>query len=328
MLDTATSEDDTNLLVAIIDTNPLAWQQSANAKIPLSLDDAIRQILLFFNAHIAFKHDNKIACLASHIGHCKFLYPVTEEEENRRKTNPTMITKDANVYPNFKLVNDDIIESLKSLMEDTETPQKNMNDGTSMISGALSMALCYINRIIKQDDLGRIKPRVLVLSVSPDSPYQYISIMNAVFSAQKMSIPIDVCKIFGGEVAFLQQAAHITGGVYLDVENPQALLQYLLFSFLPERYARNYLCLPNKEQVDFRAACFCHKRIIDIGYVCSVCLSIFCSWSPVCSTCRAKFAFRALPPLQGKGRPGASRTASPAPTAATSPAANSPMSTA
>lgn len=60
----------------------------------------------------------------------KFLYPVTEEEENRRKTNPTMITKDANVYPNFKLVNDDIIESLKSLMEDTETPQKNMNDGT------------------------------------------------------------------------------------------------------------------------------------------------------------------------------------------------------
>jgi transcription initiation factor TFIIH subunit 3 len=37
-----------------------------------------------------------------------------------------------------------------------------------------------------------------------------------------------VCKIFGGEVAFLQQAAHITGGVYLDVENPQALLQYLL----------------------------------------------------------------------------------------------------
>ncbi|GAB5586844.1 RNA polymerase II transcription factor B subunit 4 [Umbelopsis nana] len=329
MLDTATSEDDTNFLVAIIDTNPLAWQQSANAKIPLSLDDAIRQILLFFNAHIAFKHDNKIACLASHIGHCKFLYPVTEEEENRRKTNPTMITKDANVYPNFKLVNDDIIESLKILMEDTETPQKNMNDGT-FDAPWLTFAK-DINRIIKQDDLGRIKPRVLVLSVSPDSPYQYISIMNAVFSAQKMSIPIDVCKIFGGEVAFLQQAAHITGGVYLDVENPQALLQYLLFSFLPERYARNYLCLPNKEQVDFRAACFCHKRIIDIGYVCSSFVAGLRFARPAGNNlelCLTKFAFRALPPLQGKGRPGASRTASPAPTAATSPAANSPMSTA
>ncbi|KAJ2961600.1 hypothetical protein NQZ79_g3178 [Umbelopsis isabellina] len=330
MLDTAASEDDTNLLVTIIDTNVLAWQQSATAEHPLSLDDAVRQILLFFNAHMAFKHDNKVAALASHIGHCKFLYPVTEDEEKRRKADPSKNTRDANVYPNFKMVNDDIITSLRSLMQDTETPQGNMNDGTSMISGALSMALCSnadINRVLKQDDLGRIKPRILVLSVSPDSPYQYISIMNAVFSAQKMSIPIDVCKIFGGEVAFLQQAAHITGGVYLDVENPQALLQYLLFSFLPERYARNYLNLPNKEQVDFRAACFCHKRIIDIGYVCSVCLSIFCSWSPVCSTCRTKFAFRALPPLAGKGRPGGSRIASPAPTASTSPAANSPVST-
>ncbi|KAG2181876.1 hypothetical protein INT44_008692 [Umbelopsis vinacea] len=328
MLDTATSEDDTNLLVAIVDTNPLAWQQSATAKIPLSLDDAIRQILLFFNAHMALKHDNKVAAIASHIGHCKFLYPVTDAETHRRQANPSKIAKDANAYPNFKDVNDDIIESLRSLMADTDTPQKNLNDGTSMISGALSMALCYINRITNQDDLGRIKPRILVISVSPDSPYQYISIMNAVFSAQKMSIPIDVCKLYGGEVAFLQQASHITGGVYLDVENPQALLQYLLFSFLPERYARNYICLPNKEQVDFRAACFCHKRIIDIGYVCSVCLSIFCSWSPVCSTCRTKFAFRALPPLAGKGRPAISRTASPAPSTAASPGSSSPMSTA
>ena len=63
------SLDDTNLLVAIVDTNPLAWQQSATAKIPLSLDDAIRQILIFFNAHMAFKHDNKVAAIASHIGH-------------------------------------------------------------------------------------------------------------------------------------------------------------------------------------------------------------------------------------------------------------------
>jgi transcription initiation factor TFIIH subunit 3 len=61
--------DDSNLLVTIIDTNVLAWQQSTNAEHPLSLDDAVRQILLFFNAHMAFKHDNRVAALASHIGH-------------------------------------------------------------------------------------------------------------------------------------------------------------------------------------------------------------------------------------------------------------------
>jgi transcription initiation factor TFIIH subunit 3 len=71
----------------------------------------------------------------------------------------------------------------------------------------------------------------------------------------------------------LQQASNITGGVYVKVENPQALLEYLMMAFLPDRYSRNYLNLPSQDQVDFRAACFCHKKIVDIGFVCSVCLS-------------------------------------------------------
>jgi transcription initiation factor TFIIH subunit 3 len=112
-----------------------------------------------------------------------------------------------------------------------------------------------------------------------------------------------VCKIYGEETAFLQQASNITGGVYVKVENPQALLEYMMMAFLPDRYSRNYLTLPSQDQVDFRAACFCHKKIVDIGFVCSVCLSskllqtmkaliylpfslVFCKWSPVCSTCK------------------------------------------
>jgi hypothetical protein len=50
----------------------------------------------------------------------------------------------------------------------------------------------------------------------------------------------------------------------------------LQMAFLPDRYARNYLNLPSQDQVDFRAACFCHKKIVDIGFVCSVCLSSKC----------------------------------------------------
>ena len=44
-------------------------------------------------------------------------------------------------------------------------------------------------------------------------------------------------------------------------------------AFLPGPFARKYLTAPTQEQVDLRAACFCHRRIVDIGYVCSVCLS-------------------------------------------------------
>ena len=31
--------------------------------------------------------------------------------------------------------------------------------------------------------------------------------------------------------------------------------------------------MPTQDKIDFRAACFCHKNIVDIGFVCSVCLS-------------------------------------------------------
>lgn len=31
--------------------------------------------------------------------------------------------------------------------------------------------------------------------------------------------------------------------------------------------------------------CFCHKKTIDMGYICSVCLSIFCKHHKKCSTC-------------------------------------------
>lgn len=30
---------------------------------------------------------------------------------------------------------------------------------------------------------------------------------------------------------------------------------------------------PTAVGVDFRAACFCHRRVVDVGFVCSICLS-------------------------------------------------------
>ena len=44
-------------------------------------------------------------------------------------------------------------------------------------------------------------------------------------------------------------------------------------SFLPPPSIRKILAVPTQDKIDFRAACFCHKNIIDIGFVCSVCLS-------------------------------------------------------
>jgi transcription initiation factor TFIIH subunit 3 len=90
-------------------------------------------------------------------------------------------------------------------------------------------------------------PHILILSVSPDLSSSYIPVMNSIFSAQKLvrvvksdrviqdslllygyqKVSIDVCKVFGEETVFLQQAAHLTGGSYIYLERRDALLQYL-----------------------------------------------------------------------------------------------------
>ena len=42
---------------------------------------------------------------------------------------------------------------------------------------------------------------------------------------------MDACMLSGGESTFLQQATHLTGGIYLRPKQKAALLQYLLVRF-------------------------------------------------------------------------------------------------
>ncbi|CAI7911546.1 unnamed protein product [Closterium sp. NIES-54] len=95
------------------------------------------------------------------------------------------------------------------------------------------------------------------------------------------------------QAAFLTgglSAAFLTGGLYLHSTRPNALLQDLLLVFGVDQFSRDFITLPQPSAVDFRASCFCHKRPVDMGFVCSVCLSIFCSPARTCATCGAEFA--------------------------------------
>jgi len=117
-----------------------------------------------------------------------------------------------------------------------------------------------------------LQSRILVVSVSGDLAHQYIPIMNSTFAAQRLRVPIDILKL-AGDTVFLQQAAFTTKAVYLQLANLQGVLQYLMMAFLPDQLARKHLVVPTQEVVDFRAACFCHRRVVDVGFVCSICLS-------------------------------------------------------
>ncbi|EGD97598.1 transcription factor TFIIH subunit Tfb4 [Trichophyton tonsurans CBS 112818] len=126
-------------------------------------------------------------------------------------------------------------------------------------------------------DAGALQSRILIISVSSaaDSAQQYIPIMNSIFACQRLHIPIDICKL-AGDAVFLQQACDATRGIYMSLDSPRGFLQYLMLAFLPDQRARRNLILPTRVDVDFRAACFCHRKVVDVGFVCSICLSIFC----------------------------------------------------
>lgn len=97
--------------------------------------------------------------------------------------------------------------------------------------------------------------------------------MNTLFAAQKAAVPIDVALLAGPDAPFLQQAAHLTGGTYYRLGRRGGVLQYLMVAFLAGVGARRGLVGARQEAVDLRAACFCHGRVVEVGYVCSVCLS-------------------------------------------------------
>lgn len=236
-----------------------------------------------------------------HSDGCHYLYASPLEDTSgsgRFAQDPTHANKMCGLDPVQSNASSQIVENLsklaagpggkdRSVLNDDETFTK--GTVTTPLAAALSMATCYCNFIQSRGNATSGAPRILCLQGSEDSSTQYIATMNAIFSAQRAGIPIDSCVLGDADSAFLQQAAHITGGLYAKPRRGGALLQYLLSIFSADTHSRKFLQLPNQRGIDFHASCFCHKRQVDAGFVCSVCLSIFCDERMHCPTCGADF---------------------------------------
>ena len=328
------------------------------------MSSAVSSLLVFINAHLALNSLNKVAIIASHCNKAQWLYPSPSRRTYpprsgpRRRDHAPLDTGDSEAaspakklkltvsqsghvngdtgnyhdgrtrstkYRPFRLIEEEIIQNLNSVLEST-LPDSVAPESSTMIAGALTQALSYINREIiaytesmsgftntastEQSMLNPGEPssassqpldtRIFLLSVSPspDLAHQYIPIMNSIFACQRLSIPIDVLQIPLPTLQpvsttlettaeptpttaspFLQQASDATHGIYIAIppsDRKPSLTTYMLSAFLSSPSARTYLVLPTSISVDFRAACFCHRKIVSIGFVCSICLSIFC----------------------------------------------------
>ncbi|KAI3464082.1 hypothetical protein Pfo_020745 [Paulownia fortunei] len=261
--------DDVSLLMVLIDTNPFFWNY-VKSTIPFS--KFLSHVLAFLNSILLLNQLNQVVVIATGHSSCDYIFDSSDSQSQNQRAEHLLQKLEEFVDKDESLCREDLVDG----------------PGFSLLSGSLSMALCYIQRVFRSGPL-HPQPRILCLHGSPDGPGQYVAIMNSIFSAQRSMVPIDSCVMGMQHSAFLQQASYITGGVYLKPQLLDGLFQYLSTVFATDLHSRGFLQLPKPAGVDFRASCFCHKSTIDMGYICSVCLSIFCKHQKKCSTCGSVF---------------------------------------
>jgi transcription initiation factor TFIIH subunit 3 len=251
---------------------------------PITFQETLEALLLFVQSYLLMHRRNEIAFVICSRSGARMLYPTPElEKTGRMLSNGAVSTKD------FQEL---VRSGVRAVVEQDASSDEAGSPG-SLVRG-LSQGLCFVNRRAKE--IPGLQLRTLVLQAESDASQNYNATMNCIFSAQKMGMIVDCCCVGNEPSLFMQQAANITEGIFFH-SRETGLLQHLLTTFLPSKHCRKFLRSERPEVVDFRAACFCHQNIIDVAYVCSVCLSVFCEFSPVCSTCGTK-----APRSMSKGR--------------------------
>jgi len=281
------SMGDASLQVVLVEASAALWARPPGGMCARGLGELCHTLSSFLEAHLALHRRNAAAI---------FAYSPSESSlilDTRRQSKSTLDALLSLLPP--------ILQRDSSSFPDEPTP----------LSGVLSQALCACSRELdcSSDSLSGSgdpshqnafstdgssstarRPRVLCVSGSSDPTEQYVPIMNCLFSAQRLGARIDTLRIGTSDSPFLQQAAHLTGAAYVKPCRPENVLQHMLARFAPDEVSGSLLCRVPPPAVDFRASCFCHQKPVDIGRVCSACLSIFCEDVDRCSTCGVNFS--------------------------------------
>lgn len=340
--------DDPSLLTLILELTPGGWY---NIKNDTTLLDVVKSLLVFLNGHLSLNNSNQVSFILSTPAGSRFLYPNPQKDydeirllrpaevDNNEVPEETPSLVGKGMYRQFRIVDDVVLEELNdSLQKTIESSQTNAG---SKLSGALSLALTYTNRMLKLDlsvstttasaisaatnisnkesatsagtttssttgsvysGTSRIKSRILIVTPNDNDDIKYISLMNGIFAAQKMKVPIDVAKLGRKDSSYLQQAADATNGVYLHIERPFGFIQVLSTAYFIDPSIRSLIILPTNSNINYRASCFITGKSVEIGYVCSVCLCIMSiiPESNHCPTCNSAFDENLIAKLKKK----------------------------
>jgi len=262
-------EDDQSCLLCLIFDVISMQKQHQN----LHAGKVLGEIILFCNSYLLMHRQNRLVFIVVTNTEAKVIYPPKSHSNNK-------------LYPVYHEVASILCSEFAKLQqfsycETSETPTTSYS-----LSNSFSKSLCIIN---DQQKKGKFYPRMLVIQFSKDRIIDYNSIMNSIFSAQKMGVIIDSFIVSKFDSHILQQASFLTGGLYIKHMDENDVLQFLTTYFLSDNKVRELYNQPLQKSIDFKASCYCHNNPVEYAYMCSVCLALLCSDDnlvkcPVCET--------------------------------------------
>uniref|UniRef100_A0AC35TTJ8 General transcription factor IIH subunit 3 n=1 Tax=Rhabditophanes sp. KR3021 TaxID=114890 RepID=A0AC35TTJ8_9BILA len=251
----------------------------ASQKIGSSFDIMITSIAAYGSYHLSISPSNKFVLIAAGKGiKNRFIY-ISDQSAN---VNPS-----SEILANFRKTFREVLQ-IKDKSKFTE------------YAAPMALALCQIRRFKAQNAKGSGK--ILVYSTSLVAEWQKDLVLNTAFAAQQNDIMIDAACILSKSQfsPILHQCCSITNGLYLNVDKPFFLLQYLTRYFAPEKEARTYFNDYKVQEVEYSPKCICHGKEIKIGFVCCVCLSIHCDYDTECHICQTIYQNKKIPLTNGK----------------------------
>lgn len=129
---------------------------------------------------------------------------------------------------------------------------------------------------------------------------QYLNLINSAFCAKEHGIVVDIIVLDKldneaspvaagakeGTFTMFSQVSDLTKGVLHHCRELSYLYHLLTICVTPTFDDREKLLVTSSQvEVDYRAATFDTKRLVDIGFVCSICLAVFEFYQPLCPIC-------------------------------------------
>jgi transcription initiation factor TFIIH subunit 3 len=113
-----------------------------------------------------------------------------------------------------------------------------------------------------------------------------------------MHVKIDCISTGTAAAPMLEQLADVTDGFYLQIlfdaiESQLPVTLALLCAV--DAHTRSFMAVPKPGCVGYKSSCVCHSKSIDIGFVCSRCLSVHCQVPQQCVQCSVRLVLPSVP---------------------------------